>query len=74
MISKKFAQRVATNSVRGIKTRTKSGNEYFAEYAGFKAGDARLPGIYMYRVDREDPEYNVLVAVYRLGTGWIICG
>lgn len=74
MITKKFCQRVATNSVRGIRTKTNSGNVYFAEYAGFKAGDTRLPGIYMYRVDKEDPEYNVMVAVYRLGTGWIICG
>lgn len=75
MISKEFAKKVVNNQARGEKcTRTKSGNVYYAYYAGFDTGDARLPGVYVYRLDKEDPDYSVLVAVYRLGTGWIICG
>ena len=75
MISKEFAKKVVNNQARGVeRTITKSGNEYFADYVGFDTGDTRLPGVYVYRVDKQDPEYNVMVAVYRLGTGWYICG
>ena len=74
MISKEFAKKVVNNQARGTRTRTKSGNEYFAEWVGFGAGDSRLPGVYVYRVDKEDPKYNVMVAVYRLGSAWNICG
>jgi len=34
----------------------------------------RNPGVYVRRIDKEDPEYCPIVASYHLGTGWIICG
>ena len=34
----------------------------------------RNPGVYVRRIDKEDPDYHPIVASYHLGTGWIICG
>ena len=34
----------------------------------------REPGVYVRRIDKEDPEYHPIVAAYHIGAGWIICG
>lgn len=34
----------------------------------------RQPGVYVRKIDKEDPDYHPIVASYHLGTGWIICG
>ena len=34
----------------------------------------RDPGVYIRRIDKEDPGYHPIVASYHMGTGWYICG
>lgn len=34
----------------------------------------RNPGVYIRKIDKEDPGYHPIVASYHLGIGWIICG
>ena len=34
----------------------------------------RDPGVYIRRIDKDDPDYHPIVASYHMGSGWYICG
>lgn len=69
MISKKFAKTVVEHWVSSGKPYVTKRFYYYGEYV-------RVNGwIEVRRVcPTEDPDFAELVAVYRMGKGWIICG
>lgn len=77
MISKEFAKKVVANHANGLKTITRSGSVYYAELLDL--GDwATINGqpcaVVVRRMDKADPEYAPIVAMYCFGSGWHICG
>lgn len=74
MISKEFAMKVVNNHAKGKQTETRSGNVYYAEYLDLGKWVDGESAVVVRRVDKEDPEYAPIVACYRIGSGWYICG
>lgn len=77
MISKKFAQKVVANHAKGLVTRTKNGNEYYAELlqlGNWITVNVRDCAVVVRRIDKDDFDYAPIVAWYSIGSGWNICG
>lgn len=74
MISKEFCKKVANNGAKGEKYTYTRRHIYCVDYIGNHGGGHLEPGIYIRRIDKEDPDYAPIVARYCLGSGWYICG